>query len=163
MTNPLGFARLDLSRAAMLRATSPALAFLPPDPTGSRVRSDPADVCGAVPRGASESPLIRPVPSRPAVARHRPLSEEAPLKLVEHVGIRIHRGHMGLRLLRVTIGRREDDSVAVRIADPQLAVVRIRIAMNVEQDGRLELACTRHGSVEVVDLEPQEHAVADRA
>ncbi len=38
-----------------------------------------------------------------------------------------------------------------------------RIPMNVEQGGRLELACTRHGSVEVVDLEPQEHAVADRA
>ena len=46
---------------------------------------------------------------------------------------------MGLRLLRVTVGRREDDSVAVRIADPQLAVVRIRIAMNVDQDGRLVL------------------------
>ena len=59
-----------------------------------------------------------------------------------------------LRLLRVTVGRREDHGVAVGIADPELAVVRVGIAVNVEHDGRLELACTRHGRAEVVDLEP---------
>ena len=68
-----------------------------------------------------------------------------------------------LHLLWVTVGRREDDGITIRIADPELAVVRVRIAMNVEQDGRLEAARTRHGGVEVVDLKPQEHAVANDA
>ncbi len=35
--------------------------------------------------------------------------------------------------------------------------------MNVEQDGRFEPACTGHGRVEVVDLEPEKHAIADGA
>jgi hypothetical protein len=33
--------------------------------------------------------------------------------------------------------------------------------MNVEQDGSLEIARPGNGGVEVVDLEPQQHAVAD--
>ena len=52
--------------------------------------------------------------------------------------------------LRVAVGRRENHGVAVRIADPELAVVRVRIAVHVEQDGRIELARTRHGGVEVI-------------
>jgi hypothetical protein len=72
-------------------------------------------------------------------------------------------GHMGLRLPRDPGGRGEDDCVAVGIAKPELAVVRVRIAMNVEHDGRLEAARPRHGGVEVVDLEPEQHAIADRA
>ena len=35
--------------------------------------------------------------------------------------------------------------------------------MNVEHHGRVEAARARDGGVEVVDLEPQEHAVADGA
>jgi hypothetical protein len=67
------------------------------------------------------------------------------------------------RALGVAVGRREDDGVAVRIAHPELAVVRVRISVHIEHDGRLELARTRDCRVEVVDLEPQEHAIADGA
>ena len=41
---------------------------------------------------------------------------------------------------RLTIRRREHHGVAVWIADPELAVVRVRIAMNAEHHGRVEAA-----------------------
>jgi hypothetical protein len=56
-----------------------------------------------------------------------------------------------------------NDGIAIWIAGPELAVIPVRIAVNVEQDGRADLACTRHGGVEVVELKPQEHAVGNGA
>jgi len=66
-----------------------------------------------------------------------------------------------LRRRRFAVCGGEDHGVPVRVGDPQLAVLRVRVEVDVEDDARSEVASARDGCVEVVDLEPQHHAVAD--
>src|SRR6185369_10220742 len=67
-----------------------------------------------------------------------------------------------LRLLNLAVRARDDDDVAVEILEPELAVRRCGVDVRLQNDLRTELARPADDVVEVVHLEPDEHAVSDR-
>ena len=64
-------------------------------------------------------------------------------------------GHLVLLAgLLFPVGRRNHHGVSVRVGDPQLSMLSVGIEVDVEDDTRSELARSRDGGVEVIDLEP---------
>jgi tRNA-Thr(GGU) m(6)t(6)A37 methyltransferase TsaA len=67
---------------------------------------------------------------------------------------------------RFAVGARQHHGVALGIAQPHLTMRRSaglalgRVAVRLQNDLGPELAGSRHGGVEVIDLEPQQHTVA---
>jgi len=57
------------------------------------------------------------------------------------------------------VGARDDDDVAVWIAEPDFTMGGRGVHVRLANDSRLQGAGSFHGGVEVVDLEPDEHAV----
>ena len=60
------------------------------------------------------------------------------------------------------VRRGEHHRVSVRVGNPQLAVPGVRVVVDVEDHASAEVTGPADGIVEVVDLEPQHHTVADR-
>lgn len=126
------------------------LGIVPPSTRSSPSSSKPA---GAIRTGSSAASSTSSGPS----ARRR-AEGEAPTRWCRALGL-------GQRVL--TIGTREDDGVAVAVTDPELAVrgtARFtfrRVAMHRHDDLRVQLLRANDCGIEVVDLEPEEHAVAD--
>ena len=56
----------------------------------------------------------------------------------------------------------DHDHVAIRIAQPHLAVLRRRIDMRLFDDLGAQVARARDGGIEVSDFEPQHDAMSDR-
>jgi hypothetical protein len=82
----------------------------------------------------------------------------------EHVGLAVPPPRTNSRSLRRTIGTREHDRVTIGIAEPDFPVVGTAVAVRGiavarHEDRGSELRDPRRGRIEVVDLEPQEHAV----
>src|SRR6476620_10663681 len=64
-------------------------------------------------------------------------------------------------LARFAIRARDDDDVPVWIAQPHLAVLRRGVHVRLLDDGCFQLSRSIDGGVEVIDLEPDEHAMSD--